>query len=103
MVLRSEMVLCCGVTENKKELVDDLVKKAKQIEILIQSLPVPEPEETQVSPLRFNEYIFLSLDSVCDYYAYGTRIRYCDYKNSRRKCNKQMRNRSIRLSVRVRT
>ena len=33
---------------NKRELVDDLVVKAKQIEVLIQSLPVPEPEETQV-------------------------------------------------------
>ena len=33
---------------NKRELVDDLIVKAKQIEVLIQSLPVPEPEETQV-------------------------------------------------------
>lgn len=34
---------------NKRELVDDLIVKAKQIEVLIQSLPVPEPEETQAS------------------------------------------------------
>lgn len=34
---------------NKQELVDDLIVKAKQIEVLIQSLPVPEPEETQAS------------------------------------------------------
>jgi hypothetical protein len=35
-------------TANKKELVDDLMLKAKQIEHLIQSLPTPEPEEVQV-------------------------------------------------------
>ncbi|KAH0838695.1 hypothetical protein J3R83DRAFT_7023 [Lanmaoa asiatica] len=34
---------------NKRELIDDLIVKAKQIEVLIQSLPVPEPEETQAS------------------------------------------------------
>lgn len=33
---------------NKKELVADLITKAKQIEFLIQSLPVPEAEEEQV-------------------------------------------------------
>lgn len=32
----------------KKELVVDLVRKAKQIEIIIDSLPIPEPEEAQV-------------------------------------------------------
>jgi mediator of RNA polymerase II transcription subunit 21 len=37
-------------TANKKELVDDLMMKAKQIEYLIQSLPIPEPEEVQVRP-----------------------------------------------------
>lgn len=37
---------------NKKELVDDLIMKAKQIEVLIQSLPVPEPEEQQVCTLE---------------------------------------------------
>jgi mediator of RNA polymerase II transcription subunit 21 len=35
--------------ENKKELVVDLVRKAKQIEFLINSLPVVEPEETQAA------------------------------------------------------
>jgi mediator of RNA polymerase II transcription subunit 21 len=35
-------------TANKKELVNDLMMKAKQIEYLIQSLPTPEPEEVQV-------------------------------------------------------
>lgn len=34
---------------NKKELVTDLIVKAKQIDYLINSLPEPEPEETQVS------------------------------------------------------
>jgi len=36
---------------NKKELVDDLMVKAKQIEYLIQSLPTPEPEEVQAARL----------------------------------------------------
>ena len=35
---------------NKRELVNDLVVKAKQIDYLIQSLPEPEAEEVQVSP-----------------------------------------------------
>jgi len=35
--------------ENKKELVVDLVRKAKQIELLINSLSVLEPEETQAA------------------------------------------------------
>ncbi|KAJ3985086.1 hypothetical protein F5890DRAFT_1410233 [Lentinula detonsa] len=34
---------------NKKELVTDLIRKAKQVEYLINSLPEPEPEEIQVS------------------------------------------------------
>ncbi|KAH8111450.1 hypothetical protein DFH11DRAFT_607167 [Phellopilus nigrolimitatus] len=38
---------------NKKELVADLVAKAKQVEVLIQSLPVPESEEAQA--LRFQK------------------------------------------------
>ena len=33
---------------NQKELVTDLIVKAKQIEYLINSLPEPEPEEEQV-------------------------------------------------------
>ncbi|KAN0101012.1 hypothetical protein V8E55_000996 [Tylopilus felleus] len=37
---------------NTRELVDDLIVKAKQIQVLIQSLPVPEPEETQAHRLE---------------------------------------------------
>jgi len=37
---------------NKRELVADLITKAKQVEYLIQSLPVPEPEEQQSAKLR---------------------------------------------------
>jgi len=36
---------------NKQELVDDLIKKAKQIEVLIKSLPVFDPEEEQIARL----------------------------------------------------
>ncbi|KIJ95333.1 hypothetical protein K443DRAFT_330743 [Laccaria amethystina LaAM-08-1] len=38
---------------NKKELVTDLMVKAKQIEYLINSLPEPEPEEEQA--MRFQQ------------------------------------------------
>ena len=41
-------VLLRGVA-NKKELVRDLIVKAKQVEYLINSLPEPEPVEEQVS------------------------------------------------------
>jgi len=37
---------------NKRELVADLVVKAKQIDYLIQSLPEPEAEEVQATRLR---------------------------------------------------
>ncbi|KAK7023324.1 mediator of RNA polymerase II transcription subunit 21 [Favolaschia claudopus] len=37
---------------NKKELVTDLIVKAKQVEYLIQSLPEPEPEEEQEKRLK---------------------------------------------------
>ncbi|EIN13169.1 hypothetical protein PUNSTDRAFT_117070 [Punctularia strigosozonata HHB-11173 SS5] len=37
---------------NKKELVTDLMVKAKQIEFLIQSLPEPESEESQATRLQ---------------------------------------------------
>ncbi|KAG6812384.1 hypothetical protein H0H92_003065 [Tricholoma furcatifolium] len=36
---------------NKKELVSDLMVKAKQVEYLIKSLPEPEPEEVQAQRL----------------------------------------------------
>ncbi|KAL5534760.1 hypothetical protein ACEPAG_1224 [Sanghuangporus baumii] len=38
---------------NKAELAADLVSKAKQVEVLIKSLPVPESEESQA--LRFQK------------------------------------------------
>ncbi|KAJ3718120.1 hypothetical protein DFJ43DRAFT_779888 [Lentinula guzmanii] len=37
---------------NKKELVTDLIRKAKQVEYLINSLPEPEPEEIQAERLQ---------------------------------------------------
>jgi len=37
---------------NKKELVTDLIVKAKQVEYLIKSLPEPEPEEEQALRLK---------------------------------------------------
>jgi mediator of RNA polymerase II transcription subunit 21 len=37
---------------NQKELVTDLITKAKQIEYLINSLPEPEPEEEQAKRLQ---------------------------------------------------
>ncbi|KAJ7150141.1 hypothetical protein C8R43DRAFT_1006387 [Mycena crocata] len=37
---------------NKKELVTDLIVKAKQVEYLIQSLPEPEPEDEQAKRLQ---------------------------------------------------
>lgn len=43
----SELMISCDAA-NKKELVTDLVTKAKQIEVLIHALPVPESEEEQV-------------------------------------------------------
>lgn len=39
--------------ENKRELVADLVRKAKQIELIIESLPAPEPEQAQAA--RFEQ------------------------------------------------
>ncbi|KZS90222.1 hypothetical protein SISNIDRAFT_444091 [Sistotremastrum niveocremeum HHB9708] len=37
---------------NKKEMVGDLMRKTRQIHILIQSLPVPEPESEQAARLE---------------------------------------------------
>jgi len=42
------LLLTLAMTANKKELVADLIVKAKQIEYLVNSLPEPEPEEDQV-------------------------------------------------------
>ena len=42
------MTIMLWFVANKKELTQDLVLKAKQVEFLIQSLPQPEPEEEQV-------------------------------------------------------
>jgi mediator of RNA polymerase II transcription subunit 21 len=42
------LLLTLAMTANKKELVADLIVKAKQIEYLVNSLPEPEPEEEQV-------------------------------------------------------
>jgi len=47
-LIRSSLTQTGAKKANKKELVDDLMVKAKQIEYLIQSLPTPEPEEVQV-------------------------------------------------------
>lgn len=44
---------------NKKELVHDLVMKAKQVEYLINSLPAPEPEEQQVRYYVFSYKILM--------------------------------------------
>lgn len=57
-----------GHIANKKELVADLMMKAKQVEYLIQSLPAPEPEEEQVEflyiPSHSLPFIQLNVD-VC--------------------------------------
>ncbi|GJE98020.1 Mediator of RNA polymerase II transcription subunit 21 [Phanerochaete sordida] len=42
--------------ENKKELVNDLLVKAKQVEYLINSLPEPESEEAQAMRLQDLEH-----------------------------------------------
>ncbi|KAJ7645355.1 hypothetical protein B0H17DRAFT_959561 [Mycena rosella] len=41
-----------AIHANKKELVTDLIVKAKQVEYLIKSLPEPEPEEDQAKRLQ---------------------------------------------------
>ena len=46
--MRHYMTFMLWFVANKKELTQDLVLKAKQVEFLIQSLPQPEPEEEQV-------------------------------------------------------
>ena len=56
---------------NKKELVADLLTKAKQIEYLINSLPIPEPEEAQVSVLRRT---VLDLQLICVVFCLGSKI-----------------------------
>lgn len=47
-------IKCCEA--NKKELVADLIVKAKQVEYLIKSLPEPEPEENQVCPVHLDSH-----------------------------------------------
>ncbi|KAF5360084.1 hypothetical protein D9758_007574 [Tetrapyrgos nigripes] len=47
-----DMLTSLHDSENKKELVTDLVRKAKQIEYLISSLPEPESEEEQAGRLQ---------------------------------------------------
>jgi hypothetical protein len=47
--------------DNSKELVADLLAKAKQIETLINSLPIPEQEEEQVSPQFFRPTLVIPL------------------------------------------
>ncbi|KIK65084.1 hypothetical protein GYMLUDRAFT_383774 [Collybiopsis luxurians FD-317 M1] len=49
--------------ENKKELVTDLIRKAKQVEYLINSLPEPEPEEEQFR--IFRPSVFSSSNKKC--------------------------------------
>ena len=48
---------------NQKELVTDLITKAKQIEYLINSLPEPEPEEEQVG-FRLRSVPFFGTHSI---------------------------------------
>jgi mediator of RNA polymerase II transcription subunit 21 len=45
-------------------MVTDLVTKAKQIEYLINSLPKPEPEETQVSSYSAESFPDLTIQNV---------------------------------------
>ncbi|KAJ7617634.1 hypothetical protein DFH06DRAFT_100802 [Mycena polygramma] len=53
-IQRSTIHLRCllALPANKKELVTDLIVKAKQVEYLIKSLPEPEPEEEQAKRLQ---------------------------------------------------
>ncbi|KAL6304760.1 hypothetical protein BKA93DRAFT_262188 [Sparassis latifolia] len=51
---------------NKKELVTDLLVKAKQVEYLIQSLPEPEAEEVQAQRLQTLEQEMYEANA--DYY-----------------------------------
>lgn len=72
-------------------MVNDLMVKAKQIEFLINSLPEPETEETQVCYLpTIPDIVMLT---------YRRRI---DSKNFRTTWSKPMKNTSAPLIVRVR-
>jgi mediator of RNA polymerase II transcription subunit 21 len=61
---------------NKKEMVHDLIVKAKQVEYLINSLPAPEPEEEQAKRLGeleeemrvVNEDYVRALERTSEYY-----------------------------------
>jgi hypothetical protein len=56
------LLIVCTIG-NKRELVADLMLKAKQVEILIQSLPEPEAEEAQVIFERIISSIMSHLES----------------------------------------
>lgn len=66
---------------NKRELVNDFVVKAKQIDYLIQSLPEPEAEEVQVGS---------NLPSTSFYPTSCPRRRPTDSRTSRTKWRRQM-------------
>ena len=84
-------------TANRKELVNDLMMKAKQIEYLIQSLPTPEPEEVQV---RARACAFLSSFGPYDnpglmfffICARDTHYRLRASRCSRKRCNAPIKN-----------
>jgi len=71
---------------NKKELVADLVTKAKQVETLIRSLPAPEAEETQV------RCVLSRGKSTNDQRHVTVLPRYYALNNLNQRCNKRMRN-----------
>jgi hypothetical protein len=65
---------------NRRELVSDLVVKAKQIEFLVNSLPVPEPEEVQVYTLAH------PVDMTLDAFKSGKAIASSGRRHERGEC-----------------